>query len=269
MNDISIEKIASNFEKVKINLSKEEIAKLFQDNNVSNDEIEHLLSLSDYLVEKQRQTVINFCLKISRLPLKEIKDFESFDFTRLKGKDINVLKNLDTLSTLYSRSNLAFIGPQGIGKTHLAMAFGRKCCEKGLKVYFLKASELNDKISEALKYNRLPRLITDLVKPTCLIVDEVGRSVFSKENTRIFFDIVDRRYNKDGPNCMIFTSNKDPANWGEFFDEDDSLLCSLDRIFDNALVFMMKGDSYRGKKLRTVALETVNVVTKDTTKDNL
>ena len=84
-----------------------------------------------------------------------------------------LLIKLDTLSTLYSRSNLAFIGPQGIGKTHLAMAFRRKCCEKGLKVYFIKASELNDKISEALKYNRLPRLITDLVKPTCLIIDEV------------------------------------------------------------------------------------------------
>ena len=268
MNDIVIEKTAINLEQLKINLSKEELARFLLDNNMSNEELDHLLSLSEYLLEKQKQAVIDFCLKLSRLPLKEIKDFDSFDFTRLKGKNIDILKNLDTLSTLYSRSNLAFIGPQGIGKTHLAMAFGRKCCEKGLKVYFLKASELNDKISEAIKFNRLPRLVSDLIKPTCLIIDEVGRNVFSKENTRVFFDIVDRRYNKEGPNCMIFTSNKEPSYWNEYFDEDDSLLCSLDRIFDNALVFMMKGDSYRGKKLRTVALETVNVVTKDTTPDN-
>ena len=72
----------------------------------------------------------------------------------------------------------------------------------------------------------------------------------------MFFDMIDRRYNKEGPNIMIFTSNKGPDKWGEFFSEDSSLLCALDRIFDDATVFMMKGDSYRGKKLETIALET-------------
>lgn len=91
-------------------------------------------------------------------------------------------------------------------------------------------------------------------KPSCLIIDEVGRCVFDKENTRMFFDVIDRRYNKEGPNTMIFTSNKSPDKWGEFFGEDSSLLCALDRIFDDALVFMIKGNSYRGKKCQTVAL---------------
>ena len=46
---------------------------------------------------------------------------------------------------------------------------------------------------------------------------------------------------------MIFTSNMSPNKWGEFFSKDSSLLCALDRIFDDATVFMMKGNSYRGK----------------------
>ena len=80
--------------------------------------------------------------------------------------------------------------------------------------------------------------------------------VFNKESTRMFFDMVDRRYNKEGPNTMILTSNTSPNKWGEFFGEDSSLLCSLDRIFDDATVFMMKGSSYRGKRQETIALET-------------
>jgi hypothetical protein len=32
-----------------------------------------------------------------------------------------------------------------------------------------------------------------------------------------------------------------PGKWGEFFSEDSSLLCSLDRIFDIATVFTIKG----------------------------
>ena len=78
--------------------------------------------------------------------------------------------------------------------------------------------------------------------------------VFDKENTRMFFDVIDRRYNKEGPNTMIFTSNKGPDKWGEFFNEDSSLLCALDRIFDDATVFMIKGNSYRGKHCETIAL---------------
>ena len=65
-----------------------------------------------------------------------------------------------------------------------------------------------------------------------------------------------RRYNKEGPNTMIFTSNIGPDKWGEFFSEDSTLLCALDRIFDEATVYLMKGDSYRGRKRETVSLET-------------
>ena len=70
----------------------------------------------------------------------------------------------------------------------------------------------------------------------------------------MFFDIIDRRYNKEGPNALIMTSNFQPSRWGEFFGEDSSLLCSLDRIFDKATVFNIKGQSYRGKQLQTVTL---------------
>lgn len=187
--------------------------------------------------------------------ITQAKTFERFDFSRLHGKHVQSLKNLSSLSALYAGKNLAFIGPQGVGKTHLAMAFGRECCLKGYKTYFLKASELNQKLTDARKHGREGAVINGLVKPSCLIIDEIGRCVFDKENTCMFFDVIDRRYNKDGPCTMIFTSNKTPNQWGEYFSEDDTLLCSLDRVFDDATVFMIKGDSYRGRKLETLGLE--------------
>ena len=170
-------------------------------------------------------------------------------------KDINRLKNLETLAPLYEHRNIAFIGPQGIGKTHLAQAFGNGCCEKGLKTYFIKATELNAKLLNARKNGTADKAVNGLVKPSCLIIDEMGRCSFDRENTRLFFDIVDRRYSKEGPNNIIFTSNKSPNMWKEDFDEDDSLLYALDRAFDDATVFMMDGDSYRGRKLETIAVK--------------
>ena len=202
------------------------------------------------------ETIIQTLLKMSRLPLKEPKTFDGFDFSHVHGKQVDALKNLPALTAVYAKKNLAFIGPQGVGKTHLAMAYGRECCMRGMKTYFLKATELNQKLVDAVKYGREGSAVNSLVKPTCLIIDEIGRCVFNKESTRMFFDMIDRRYNKEGPNIIIFTSNKGPDKWGEFFSEDSALLCALDRIFDDATVFMMKGDSYRGKKLETIAIET-------------
>jgi hypothetical protein len=37
------------------------------------------------------------------------------------------------------------------------------------------------------------------------------------------------------------------------------LLCALDRIFDDATVFNLSGESFRGKRLETVSLQTGKV----------
>ena len=79
--------------------------------------------------------------------------------------------------------------------------------------------------------------------------------VASGLNTRLFFDLIDRRYNKEGNFNMIFTSNKNSALWRE----DSTLLCALDRIFDEATVFKLRGESFRGKKLDTVSVQTGKV----------
>ena len=238
-----------------IELSAPEIAHYASTSGLLDSDLSAIRDLFGYLKDKKVETIVSMLLRTSRLPLKEPKSFENFDFSLIHGKEVDKLQTLPTLSAIHAHKNIAFIGPQGVGKTHLAMAFGRKCCEQGMKTYFLKASELNQKLIDARRYGREGSAVTSLLKPSCLIIDEIGRCVFEKENTRLFFDIVDRRYSKDGPNSMVFTSNKNPDKWSEYFSEDSSLLCALDRMFDNATVFLLNGDSYRGKNLETINLE--------------
>ena len=254
MSDSMFDQIQASAKFLKLDLSAQEIAQISVERKFNDDQLNAIISVLSYLEKKRHESIVSTLLRMSRLPLKEPKTFENFDYSQLHGKQVETIKGLSTLSPLYAKKNLAFIGPQGVGKTHLSMAFGRECCLKGLKAYFLKATELNQKFKDARKYGRESSCINGLVKPSCLIIDEVGRCVFDKENTRMFFDVIDRRYNKEGPNTMIFTSNKSPDKWGEFFSEDSSLLCSLDRIFDIATVFMIKGNSYRGKNCETIAL---------------
>lgn len=238
------------------------LARYAYESNMSEESILAIRDVFAHMADLKNEAVISTLLRMSRLPLKNPKSFENFDFSRLHGKNIDRLTNLPALTAVYAHRNLAFIGPQGVGKTHLAMAYGRACCQRGLKAYFLKASELNQRFTDARKFDKVGSVVNFLVKPSCLIIDEIGRCVFDRENTRLFFDLIDRRYGKEGTNCMIFTSNKQPDTWAEFFTEDSSLLCSLDRIFDDASVFVIKGDSYRGQNLETIKLEAGSIAPK-------
>ena len=238
-----------------IKITTQEIALYLSENKVSPEHLEALKEFMIYLRQNQRDKAISALLQHSRIPQKEPSTFENFDFSRVTGEHAAQIKSLPNLTALYSRQNIAFIGPPGVGKTHLSMAYGNACCHKGLKAYFIKATELNEKFTKARRTGTESSAVSGLVRPSCLIIDEIGRSIFDMENTRLFFDMIDRRCSKEGPNCMIFTSNLTPDKWCDFFREEDSLLCALDRTFDAATVYLMKGESYRGRNLKTYSIE--------------
>ena len=120
-----------------------------------------------------------------------------------------------------------------------------------------KGDRAQGQVPEGRPAGNTSRVVSSLVKPSCLIVDEVGRCVYDRPCTDLFFDVVDRRYEKEGPNAMVLTSNIAPSGWDEFFTGDDTLLCALDRLFDKASVFVMRGPSYRGRELDTYSVEAV------------
>ena len=245
-----------------VGISPEEVAELAVRNDMGEPELAALEAVFAYLADKRRDQAIGTLLKLSRLPQKAPKTFEGFDFGRMGGRDADALRELPALANPRARKNLAFIGPGGVGKTHLAQARGRQCCLNGFKTYYLKATELRDKLKKATASGDPSRAVASLVKPSCLIVDEVGRCTFDKARADLFFDVVDRRYEKDRPNAMVLTSNAPTSSWDEFFTGDDTLLCTLDRLFDRASVFVMKGASFRGSELEVFSVESSPVAMK-------
>ena len=254
------EQIRESAKALGLSLPEDEMASLAERLDMGNRELEAVGGVLAYLAERKRQNKVEMYLKMSRLPLKAPKTFGNFDFGRLRGSDCSEIEQLPAMANLYARRNLAFIGPEGVGKTHLAQAYARECCNRGMQSYYIKARELRDKLVSAIKAGK--DIINTLVRTNCLVIDEIGRCTFDKECTDIIFHVIDRRCEREDPNTTILTSNYGADRWGEFFTGSSTLLCTLDRIFDNATVFLVKGSSFRGAGLRTYAIETAPVAVK-------
>ena len=132
MNDSVFEAVETSSRVLRLGFSSIGFAKLAEEQDFSEEQIQAVGVVFEHLQKKKVDTTIHTLLKMSRLPLKDPKTFENFDFSVIKGRDANRLKTLPSLSAIYAHRNLAFIGPTGTGKTHLAQAFGYECCQRGI-----------------------------------------------------------------------------------------------------------------------------------------
>ena len=177
MTDSVFESVERSCAALKLDFCAQELATLAEDQGLSTEGLQAVALVLNYLSDKKTDTTIQTLLRLSHLPRKNPKTFENFDFSVIRGRDVERLKNLSSLSAIYAHRNLAFIGPAGTGKTHLAQAFGYKCCTQGIKAYFIKMSELRDKLTAARRTGKEYALVSHLVRQSCLIIDDVGHCV--------------------------------------------------------------------------------------------
>lgn len=79
-----------------------------------------------------------------------------------------------------------------------------------------------------------------------LIIDELGYLPINKEDSKLFFQLIDRRYEKFS---TITTTNINFTQWYEIFDDPVIANAIVDRILHHAKVVTIKGKSYRLKEL--------------------
>ncbi|MCP3029724.1 ATP-binding protein, partial [Halobacillus sp. A5] len=70
------------------------------------------------------------------------KTLDTFDFDRISGVTRRDIEEYMSLSFIEQSQNLIFLGPPGVGKTHLAVSIALEAISKGLKTYFMTAQEL-------------------------------------------------------------------------------------------------------------------------------
>ena len=181
-------------------------------------------------------------LKLSGLP--HHKTIDEFDFAFQPDLDKRKVRDLASLAFVETKSNVALLGPPGVGKTMLAVSLAVAACQAGYSIYFTSLDDLVRNLREAESSGRFAKKLQTYLKPSVLVVDEVGYLPLNRADANMVFQMVSRRYEKGS---IIVTSNKSFGEWGQVFGDDVLASAILDRLLHHCEVLSINGPSYRLK----------------------
>src|SRR3989337_1275209 len=121
--------------------------------------------------EVSRKTEGSIKAKIAKAKFPFQKTIEEFDFSFQPSLNDREVIKLCSLDFIEQKGNVSFLGPPGVGKTHLSIGLGIKACMGKYRVLFQTAQSLIEELMLAKKdgslvgllmsYSRLPLLVID------------------------------------------------------------------------------------------------------------
>ncbi len=179
-------------------------------------------------------------MRSSRLPA--VKTLTDFDFTFQPSLKREQVDSLHTLGFVERRENVIFLGPPGVGKTHLAISLAIATAQSGRRVYYGTLADIVTSLEEAQQAGRLSQRLKTLIFPSLLVVDEIGYLPISRTGAMLFFQLMSRRYEHA---ATVLTSNKSFEEWGEVFGDDVMASALIDRLVHHCHIVNIRGNSYR------------------------
>ena len=237
------EQLCRNLETLKLTqmqLHLDEVADFVTANRLSFSE--GLLKLTSYEADFKAASAAKSMIKAGAFPHhKELKDF---DFTFQSCINQQQIAEFGTLRFLEQNENIVFLGTSGVGKTHLATSIGIEAAKKRISTYFIKCNDLLQQLKKAKGENRLQDRLKHFCHYRLLIIDELGYLPIDKEDSNLFFQLIDMRYEKKS---TILTTNINFSEWDSVFYDAVVANAILDRVLHHANLVSISGKSYRLK----------------------
>ena len=181
-------------------------------------------------------------LRLSRSGLDPQKTMEVFDFTFNPIIHEPTIKDLAMGSYIRDKECVLFLGPSGVGKTHLAQALGHEACRRGYDVIFRRTFSLFQWIHAGRADDTHARRLGTAVRVPLLILDDFGLKPLEPQMQDDLYEVICERYEKLP---TIITSNRDFSEWPEVFSNPLMGSAAMDRLVHRAVRIVIDGKSYR------------------------
>ena len=193
-------------------------------------------------VAARRERALQRRIQQAKLPPR--KTLADYDFNFPKQK---VLRLFDCEFVARHECSV-FIEPTGTGKSHLLTALGYTACEKGISVHYTRVIDMLNTLTTAQINGTLERVLKTYVRPSLLLLDELGYLPIDKRGANLLFQVVAARYESGS---IVLSTNRPFRDWGQTFDVDNTLATAMiDRLMHHGEPIVIQGDSYRQKDKR-------------------
>jgi DNA replication protein DnaC len=246
MNDLTYQRLLGSLQRLKLSRVPDCLDQLAE--VAAKEEwtyVEFLERLLETEVSARLERDVLMKTRLARFPF--VKSLDQFDFSFQPALNEAQIRELATVRFVAHGENILFLGPPGVGKTHLAISLGVAAIAQGLSVVFFTMADLVDQLQRDLKEDRLDRRLQALCKPKLLILDEMGYVPLDRRTAQFLFRLISRRYQKGS---IILTSNKSYAEWGDIVTDQVLATAMLDRLLHYSTTINIRGESYRLREKR-------------------
>ena len=191
----------------------------------------------------RQQRALQRRLLEARLP--KLKTVAEYDFSFPKRISKAAILRLFDCDFIARHGCAVLIGPTGTGKTHLLTALGYTAAERGYSVRHTRAVDMINHLTTAQINGLLGKALKTYVRPSLLLLDELGYLPIDKRGADLLFQVVAARYETGS---IVLTTNRPFREWGALFDVDNTLATALiDRLMHHGEAIVIQGASYRMK----------------------
>ena len=173
MTEFTMDRLRENLESLKMKNTLEILDNYLERAVAENlnivEVLDHIFSEE---AKSKRKRAYEKQIQMSGFPIK--KTLDDFDFSFQPSIDKRQIDELATMRFLENGENVVFLGPPGVGKTHLASALGLVAAQHRFSTYYINCHQLIEQLKKAHFENRLPDKLKILAKYRMLIIDEIG-----------------------------------------------------------------------------------------------
>jgi len=218
-------------------------ARALQVANQQMDFLEAFSCLVQDELDRRRSRLLERRFALSGLPeRKDLKDFDWSYNPRLPKREV---LELATLKFIDAREGALFIGPPGVGKSHIAKALAQLAIGRGYKVLYREAHQLIEDLHEARELGELPKYRAQLKAAELLVIDDLFLRKLPPSAGEELAEVLMNRYEKLS---TIVTSNRPVDDWGKLLGDVVVVAPLLDRLMHHAHLLKFDGKSWRLKE---------------------